>query len=65
MPQIPQTIIHHSSTSSQLHSILQKPTLSINTIIMKWLLALVPIVAAAPALPTFQGGDAPTPGQVC
>ncbi|KAJ4334459.1 hypothetical protein N0V95_009162 [Ascochyta clinopodiicola] len=31
---------------------------------MKWLLALIPLVAAAPALPTFQGGDAPAPGQV-
>lgn len=31
---------------------------------MKWLLALVPLVAAAPALPSFGVGDAPDPGQV-
>lgn len=31
---------------------------------MKWLLALIPLVAAAPALPSFEAGDAPDPGQV-
>ncbi|PSN65145.1 hypothetical protein BS50DRAFT_496989 [Corynespora cassiicola Philippines] len=31
---------------------------------MKWLLALVPLVAAAPALPNVELGDAPPPGQV-
>lgn len=31
---------------------------------MKWLLALVPLVAAAPALPTVTSGNAPDPGQV-
>lgn len=31
---------------------------------MKWLLALISLVAAAPALPTYEGGDAPDPGQV-
>lgn len=30
---------------------------------MKWLLALVPFVAAAPALPSYQD-NAPDPGQV-
>lgn len=31
---------------------------------MKWFLALVPLVAAAPSLPSYQAGDAPDPGQV-
>lgn len=33
-------------------------------VIMKWLFALVPLVAAAPALPSYEAGDAPDPGQV-
>jgi hypothetical protein len=33
-------------------------------VIMKWLLALAPLVAAAPALSSFDSGDAPDPGQV-
>jgi hypothetical protein len=41
----------------------QSAQIPIITIIMKWLLALVPLVAAAPALTSYQG-DAPTPGQV-
>jgi hypothetical protein len=32
---------------------------------MKWLLALLPLAAAAPALPTIELGDAPPPGSVC
>jgi hypothetical protein len=31
---------------------------------MKWFLALIPFVAAAPALPAVELGDAPPPGQV-
>ncbi|CAN9178358.1 hypothetical protein GT037_007292 [Alternaria burnsii] len=31
---------------------------------MKWLLALLPLAAAAPALPNIELGDAPPPGQV-
>ncbi|KAJ4332275.1 hypothetical protein N0V87_008513 [Didymella glomerata] len=31
---------------------------------MKWFLALAPLVAAAPALSSFNSGDAPDPGQV-
>lgn len=31
---------------------------------MKWLAALIPVVAAAPALPGVELGDAPPPGQV-
>lgn len=31
---------------------------------MKWLLALLPLAAAAPAFPNVELGDAPPPGQV-
>jgi hypothetical protein len=31
---------------------------------MKWLLALLPLAAAAPALPTVEAGDAPPAGSV-
>lgn len=57
-------ISHHPTTIGHLHSTLQTLHPQSDTITMKWLLALTPLVAAAPALQTVQG-DAPDPGQVC
>lgn len=60
---IPVVIDQHPAKHDYRLSIGSRSTLSTINLIMKWLLALVPLVAAAPALPTFEG-DAPDPGQV-
>ncbi|KAJ8113066.1 hypothetical protein OPT61_g4724 [Boeremia exigua] len=55
-------IDQHPNKHDHLRSI--KSKIISSTINMKWLLALVPFVAAAPSFPSYASGDAPSPGQV-